>query len=334
MNRDIVPVEMRASRPMQLHEGVWSTTTRVWETLWAAATGDLGSLDRLVTECPQLATCQYNYTPPIHLAVIGGHVDAVRCLLDRAAYDPSYRTYPFQDSLTTLARERGATDIAAMLGEAAGDPRRGRKLEDVGEIDYGRDERATRFQRLVNNRGSKTEIEALLDARPELARDETFSWGEGILMMPSNHGDTPLIDLLLTRGARVPSVSKWCHAYYFKHYDIAAYLLRQGMDANHMSWHRATILHDMAAFGDVRKAELLIGHGAALDVIDDEYQSTPLGFAARWGREEIVRLLLDRGASADTAGAEWATPLAWSRARGHEAVERLLLEAGATGLPA
>jgi ankyrin repeat protein len=74
---------------------------------------------------------------------------------------------------------------------------------------------------------------------------------------------------------------------------------------------------------------LLIDRGAALDAIDEEYRSTPLGFAARWGKRDVAALLLERGANVGAAAAPWATPLAWARMKGHTEIERDLLRAGA-----
>jgi ankyrin repeat protein len=92
------------------------------------------------------------------------------------------------------------------------------------------------------------------------------------------------------------------------------------MNPNHMNWHRFTLLHHMAAEGEIAKATLLLDHGADIDAIDDEYRSTPLGVAARWGRVEMVNLLLERGADPTLAGAAWATPLAWAENRDHSAI--------------
>ena len=62
-----------------------------------------------------------------------------------------------------------------------------------------------------------------------------------------------------------------------------------------------------------RFAAMLIDHGARLDIRDDLLQSTPLGWACRWGRVEIVKLFLARGADPVEADAEpWATPRAWA----------------------
>ena len=85
----------------------------------------------------------------------------------------------------------------------------------------------------------------------------------------------------------------------------------------------------MALTGDVQKARLLLDHGGDIHAIDEEYQSTPLGYAAHWGRREMVALLLERGADPNTAGAPWATPLAWARKKGHAEIEADLRRAGA-----
>ena len=125
-----------------------------------------------------------------------------------------------------------------------------------------------------------------------------------------------MIELLMRYGARVPDVSKWAPEYYFKHYDIAAFLIANGMNPNHMSWQHVTLLHDMAQRSNIPKARLLLDHGAAIDPVDEEYRSTPLGLAARWGHRKMVAFLLERGADPEKAGAPWGTPLAWARKKG------------------
>ena len=84
-----------------------------------------------------------------------------------------------------------------------------------------------------------------------------------------------------------------------------------------------TLLHDVAAawprsapMGPEERigfATILLDAGARLDVRDDLLKSTPLGWACRWGRAELVTLLLERGADPIEADAEpWATPMAWA----------------------
>jgi ankyrin repeat protein len=66
-------------------------------------------------------------------------------------------------------------------------------------------------------------------------------------------------------------------------------------------------------------ATMLLDAGARLDIRDDLLESTPLGWACRWGWIELVKLLLSRGADPVEADAEpWATPRAWAEKMGRE----------------
>jgi uncharacterized protein len=324
----IQPPEMTATRPMKLHNGGVSTTTDVWSMLTASRDGDVDRVKKLAQRCPMLLTCQYDYTSPLHFAVREGHLGLVRYLVERGALDPTYRTHPFLDPLVVFAEDREFTEIAEFLTRSLDDPKLIHEWGDTGAIERGKDEIQRRFQDLVD-KNKHAEVETMLKARPELALDEDAFWGEGILCMPAKDGDRQMLEMLLRYGARVPDFSKWGARYYFKHYETAAFLLANGMNANHMNWRRFTLLHDMAFTGELDKARLLLDHGADINAIDDEYQSTPLGYAAHWGKQEVVSLLLDRGADPNKSGAPWATPLAWARKKAHSEIESDLRRAGA-----
>ncbi len=319
----IQPHEMKETHPIKLHAGGVSTTTEVWNMLSASLDGDVNRVAALVDANPQLVTCQYDYTSPLHLAVREGHVDLVRFLIEHGALDPTYRTHPFLDSLITVSDDRGFDEITQILRHSLADPALTREWGDTGAIDYEKDATQTRFQQLVNDR-QHDEVEAMLQERPQLAHDETAFWGEGILAMPAKDGDHHLLELLMEHGARCPDISKWGARYYFKNYLTARFLLERGMNPNHMNWRGFTLLHDMAHTGDLAKARLLIEHGADINRVDDEYRSTPLGYAARWGHVDIVKLLLDCGADPDKSGAPWSTPLAWARKKNQTEVELVL----------
>jgi len=91
-------------------------------------------------------------------------------------------------------------------------------------------------------------------------------------------------------------------------------------------------LHAVAATGSwvtgVETAEFartLLEAGARTDVRDDLLQSTPLGWACRWGRIEVVRLLLEHGADPVERDAEpWASPRAWALKMGRTEILDML----------
>ena len=68
---------------------------------------------------PGLVNAQYNYTPAIHFAVREGHVAVATYLMDRGAETVDYRSYPFQDSLLTIAEDREDWRMADLLRKAA-----------------------------------------------------------------------------------------------------------------------------------------------------------------------------------------------------------------------
>ncbi|MBV9989268.1 MAG: ankyrin repeat domain-containing protein [Chitinophagaceae bacterium] len=324
----IQPPELKQTLPAKLTNGAMSTTTAVWEILLASFNGDLESVQKLAADCPELLYAQYNYAPPIHFAVREGHVQLVKYLLDHGAHDPAYRFYPFQESLQTVANDRGYTEIENLLDEYVADTSRHRSKGDNGEILYNRSPEQIEFEKAVSNNDlSKTK--QLLEHHPDFALDESYFWSEGILLFAAKSNNRPMIDLLMSFGAKVPRLLKWAQFYYFERLDGATYMMKKGMDPNTMSWQHVTLLHDMAQKGFIDKADLLLTHGAALDPVDEAYQSTPLGLASRWGQTEMVSYLLSKGADPSKAGAAWSTPIAWARKKGHDKIEKILIDAGA-----
>jgi ankyrin repeat protein len=115
-------------------------------------------------------------------------------------------------------------------------------------------------------------------------------------------------------------------------------ILEHGVDPDMSDGAGYTVLHNLASdlcqasneATRVLRATMLLDAGASLTKRDPLLQSTPLGWACRWGRIELVRLYLERGADAVEAdGERWATPSAWARKRGHHEIVELLRSHGA-----
>jgi ankyrin repeat protein len=105
-------------------------------------------------------------------------------------------------------------------------------------------------------------------------------------------------------------------------------------DANIRGRFGITVLHYAAASYDwvtpeerVAFVRILLDRGARMDVRDELLQSTPLGWACRWGRLEVAKLLLERGADPVEPDAElWTTPHVWAEKAGHKAIVAVLQE--------
>jgi len=247
---------------------------------------------------------------PLWHAALAGRRDIVELLLDRGA-DPNANVYasgwPLRnawnhkdDSVKRLLLERGARVQPYMVAER----------HDVAEA-----------RRLLE-----------ADAGEELARELTWS--------AADHGCPAIVELALPRLPWAPQDPRW-HWIVIQpirgagadsaanegHFACMAALLRHGLDPN-VSRFGQTPLHfaaarlsSLTAPDRARFAAMLLDHGARLDVRDDLLQSTPLGWACRWGRLELVQLLIARGAPVDEPDAPpWATPKAWAEKMGQEAV--------------
>jgi ankyrin repeat protein len=163
-----------------------------------------------------------------------------------------------------------------------------------------------------------------------------------ILQMAMERFDVPQGDLRWNGLLQAPLgfwnhwIGPWCH----HEWDRSTYLtcfqmiLEKCAPPNAPLNCGATILHQIVAMGDhvkpgerVAFATAALDAGARMDLRDDLLKSTPLGWACRWGREELVRLFLERGADPEEKDAEpWATPLAWAERKGHHGIAALLQE--------
>ena len=87
-------------------------------------------------------------------------------------------------------------------------------------------------------------------------------------------------------------------------------------------------IHALAKMEDqssaIRYAEILLKYGQELNVLDEHFKSTPLGWAARLGRIKLAEFFLKRDVDLTLAGEPWATPLAWAEKKKFAEMTRLI----------
>lgn len=90
-----------------------------------------------------------------------------------------------------------------------------------------------------------------------------------------------------------------------------------------------TALMRAAARGDATAVTALVAAGAEVDTPHAELRLSPLMFAAYSGKDEVVRLLLEKGAKANLKDAAGASAADWATAGDHAATTDVLIKAGA-----
>jgi ankyrin repeat protein len=255
----------------------------IWDAITAAAAGDTLTLQRLMKSDPSLSRAEYFYAPPIHFAVREGHAEAVRILLDAGAAEAEWNGCDF-DSLIEIARDRSYEEIALLLEEF-----RGRRRPVAPAEDHP-----------IHLAAERDDVQLVRDL---LKGDATLlnrrdAGGRTPLHRAVRRSAHEVIALLLDRGA-----------------DIDATDSRGAQGIDLAVWSRTTL-----ATGDFHTARLLLSRGATCDLtiaaaLGDLDRVTalldqnpacvrevrangkrPLSAAVKFGRREIARLLLERGA--------------------------------------
>ncbi|MDE2766494.1 MAG: ankyrin repeat domain-containing protein [Chloroflexota bacterium] len=311
----------------------------------AAAMGDDEEVGRILDSDPEaMRALGDDAGRPMGAAARRGHMGVVRTLLAHGV-DPNLREgrdAPHGSAIWHAA-QRGDGAMARTLLEAGADPNAG--IESSGTAAWMAKEPGLR--RMFEEHGGFVDASGhLLDGNDEAVlamADEdpdgvsTHGCG-GIFTMVVSFKRREMLQPLLERGVRVPEVVTGCRTYLWNTPDMTRVLLEHGMNPNLPNWQRVTPLHDICSRGgrgrpDANRHELLdlfLEFGADINAVDEEYRSTPLGWAARNGLADMVELLLVRGANASLAGEPWATPLEWARRRGHAEIEALLQPSGAS----
>jgi ankyrin repeat protein len=292
------------------------------------------------------------------LAVKHGHVEMVRLLLDLGA-DVDERTMLEELEEPTLswgmplwhAALAGQRDIVELLLDRGADPN-ANVYASGWPLRNAWDHEDDSVKRLLLERGAKrqpymiAETHDVEEAKRLLEGDPSEETARELVWSAADHGCPAIVELALPRLTLPADDAGW-NWFLIQpvrgagdtdnegHFECMEALLRHGVDPN-VSRYGQTVLHFAAArhgglsgADRARFAAMLVDFGARLDVRDDLLKSTPLGWACRWGRKELVELLISRGASVDEPDSEaWARPKAWAEKMKHEDVVAVLREHG------
>jgi len=299
----------------------------------AAALGDVATVRRMIEAAPdRIREARPGGRRPLSTAVEFGRDEVVRLLLQRGA-DPRWeeRDSPHGKSLHFASR-LGNFAIVKLLLEHGADPN-----EDIDSTASPTVFAATpEIRALLESHGGD---KGLYDTTWVEEDDERL---QQIAADPAAHAERigpaitmsahrpELLARLLEAGIRMPAIHTSCQGYLVKP-DALRLLLAHGMSPDQMNWQHQTLLHHASTQDTTECAAILLDAGATLTVRDDDYRSTPLAWAARANRPQMVEFLLSRGAPVALPDDDaWATPLAWAERRGHQQVASILRAHGAT----
>jgi uncharacterized protein len=313
----------------------------IYDLTTAAALGDVERVATLLDQNPAcLREVRPNGKRALSAAVKFGQREIARLLLERGA-DP---TWPESDarrgaSLHAAARA-GDRELVELLLAHGADPNG--HVDSAGNAVYAA--RTVELRALLMARGGTLDPYDLvwLDEDDEVMRrvTEDPSSAElgcgGVFTAVCTRGKHELLLRLLDAGFRVPPVVTACHSYLLENTDMLRILLASGMNPDLPNWQRRTFLHDLCSGVKrdqptyaIERAQILLDAGASISARDEEYRSTPLGWAARTNMPEMVQFLLAKGAPANLPDdPPWATPLAWAKRRGHREVAEILRKQG------
>lgn len=167
----------------------------------------------------------------------------------------------------------------------------------------------------------------LFSAHPEWKSridEPLFAFDSPAIVMAASHGKREIVDTLLDVGADINARSTWWAGSFGvldnNNHEIARYLMERGakVDAHAAARHgmldklrelvaaNPELVHARGGDGQtplhvansVEIAEFLLDHGASIDALDVDHESTPAQYLIR-SRPEVVRYLIARGAKTD-----------------------------------
>ncbi|KAF1578922.1 Ankyrin repeat and SOCS box protein 3, partial [Eudyptes moseleyi] len=178
-------------------------------------------------------------------------------------------------------------------------------------------------------------LRLLLGAAPsdDYINSKTFE-GMCALHLSARHGSLESVRVLLEAGADPNEVTTEATTALFLavengRADVVKFLLQHGANVKGPhSWSGWNSLHQASFQGCTEIMKILLEKGASKECKDD-FGITPLFVAAQYGKLESLRLLVSHGADVNCQAKDRATPLLIAAQEGHAECVELLLSKGA-----
>jgi ankyrin repeat protein len=155
--------------------------------------------------------------------------------------------------------------------------------------------------------------------------DELDRNGHTPLLMAMRHGEQSVVQLLLDRGAN----PDYGGTYNQTPTELAMQLNQQETARSLVAAGAEMTIHLAAYIGDLEKTKTLLDGGVAVDTQDND-RLTPLYWAAKSGHEDMVAILIARGADVNAGTGHILHTAVWNR---HKSVVGLLCAHGANPNP-
>jgi ankyrin repeat protein len=310
-------------KPFYFDDSIWGADT--WPLISAAYTGDLETVTNIVEKDSHSVRAQFAYYEPLHYAVKGGSIDVVKILIAHGAHPKAPGWYSLGDE-TPIAKaiDRGFSEIAELLKSAAAamPPYTWPEVKTKNQ----EEQLLYDFEIACGYTPDLTIVESVLAKHPE--------WATRGLYEAIHHNRMDIIQLLITAEGNLNGAMPFAcwftplmHSLRYKEprWALAEFLLDKGVSVNGTNGLGMSALHIVIFQGLPEAANWLLDRGADINFTEPEFNSTPLGWAARWERAEMAKLLLDRGANVSLPEDWlWAQPTSWAKQKGHKDIFQMI----------
>ena len=295
----------------------------------AAGKGDVKAVQDLLDHGADLYTLDSKAgVSVLHKAVYSGKADTVELLLNRGALinlqSPSNGDTPLHDaiyfkrgndmSVVKVLLDHGANQnvknrdglVAIESARILKDADAEKMLQDYATKRQSESSRALMAAVRANN---LNKVEAILKGE-KVNLQETDEQGFAPLAWAAREGYTPLVKVLLEKGANPNQLDEWMgataghKAAFWGRPEAMKLLISHGLDLNARgAYNGYTALMDAVTRNHVALAKLLVEAGANLDIRGHDDLSA-LNIASMNGNEELVNLLKHKASKTDIENTE------------------------------